>query len=221
MHDFRTIMAINKIYKVFYSLSFGVFSPSSPKFKIINSIVVSNAIFMMNPFTFFKRSFQMFFHNISMFRFYLFTIFESNKSISMRRHCYPTLPAWIKFSRPIKITTFSRTVISFRIIQFPCAFPNLLFTFIAFFKSSIHVSVSKRTGISILSNSIEKLMAYRAISTINQNVSGFYYLIECHFLSPIKEMGRAVVTECRSIHDTPQNRKCLGTFGNTHSLAWI
>jgi len=27
MHDFRTIMAINKIYKVFYSLSFGVFSP--------------------------------------------------------------------------------------------------------------------------------------------------------------------------------------------------
>ena len=66
--NFFFIMFTNKINKVFNSLSMWVFSPSSPKFKIGHSIIMSNSILMMNQFTISKFSSKMFFHYYSMFR---------------------------------------------------------------------------------------------------------------------------------------------------------
>lgn len=75
--------------------------------KIINSIICFYSIFMMNNFTFFKRSVEFFFHNKSMFK--NSSVFENQNFISVFVKIKSFSYWWGRFSSFTKSLVMSPT----------------------------------------------------------------------------------------------------------------
>ena len=214
------VVFTDKIYQIFNSLATWLIC--CPQLKIFKSIVGTTAIFMMNLFIWPKFSTKLKFHNIAM----LSNIPVSYAYYSISFTKTSALIFLVVFTCKKITRTFLAAKVMFKFFKFPWLNPSYL---IAKSASKIFTNYSIWTTRFAASCckcfcSPKNILTFKTQSrtkrTLMKPYGMFNSFFQCHLISPLNKIGRAVVNECRSTHDTPINRKCFSSFVNTLSIEY-
>ena len=220
------MIVFNTKFKQIRNSLTGFMSSGSKKFKIGNFIVRFYAIFMMDTFKWEKFSSNMFFHYFPMFQ-NMYSVFSTTNISSFVFS--ESFEKWVVFSNKILESAFVGTKTIFHSFPMPIFSINFLFTIFArivssfsmFFRTTIFAKVSNVPF--CFKKCVKNNSAFSTYSRICFScpmfITEFYYIFECHILSPFQKVSRAVVTKMqRHFEPLGINRNAFAQFGYKLSI---
>lgn len=224
---FCLIIRNTKINQILNSLAAGL--SFCPQFKIFNSVVHSNSVFVVDIFKWFKFSSKELLKQITMFLHWL--SFNGNLFISILIHSFGFGIKHIICFSTMLIIMIVGAVNIFMSTNMTSFSIDLLAAFLqsAFRKISSSFNKSSTFQIAVLGFyhrpcRKKDISASSAISAVDGLIGFtiFHNLLNRHIASPFKKIRAAVVHESQKLSRRPHKiEKPLADFVNTYSLAQI